>query len=438
MPSGLTISPTRGTAGYVRSSGFHETVIGKPGPEGPAGGPLLSKRIITVNGAGFGTVPRIVVTGALIGRYSEDGAGRSLYGLVYSDALLRTVRGELSGALRQFGEVPLAVKLASALDDVSAPIFSTGIVPLSTSIRSVEEALCRCILRAERQADLSIVIQPAIGSYFDAGPYGRLYGPLVSGTATAGAVMETTVCAGYDIGSVMPLSVPEGDGRPLKEMLQHARRSNFIQVIEGRERSANLTTLSYVPSGPLCEEPLGWLFSRLKRLHQFAGTELEVDWAVAGGEGRPAPAVLRIAEKNGEKDPAAVIQGKTQHGIGKRECSGLVYEYSMRPDSVRAIDAARRDYVFVCRATNIINCGVTPQDIPNAAAVVVIVDVPEKVHKTWEFCRGAGAAGKIVIHAESNTLDDSRLGATDVSIGGYMISGRSFVVDAAKGSVSVV
>jgi hypothetical protein len=423
MTSGLSIAPIRGHAGYVKASGFHQASAGEPVAEGPAG--LLRKKIIAVNGAGFSTVPSVLVR--------ADEARDAGFSICRSEGLLRAMSGGAEGALRGYGEVPLAIKPAAVMGDLSKPLYSTGMIPLSTDERSVEEAVCRAMFSASEAAGSGVFIQPAFGVLVDAGPYGKLYGPAVSGIATVGCGMETTVCAGYNAGG-RQLTVAEGDERTLKEMLSQLRQSHYAQM---RGKMTNLTSLSFMPPGGLDDMTLGWLFSRLRRLQEFVGSAVKAEWAAIPAGGRPLAVLLRLAGPEKEGGSREILGGRTLHGRGKRECTGLVYEYAMGAQTLRSIDSSMSGYVLVCRATNAINSGVGPQDIRNASAVVVVLDVPEKAHKAAGFCEGAAAAGKIVMEAPSTALAsfEGMMDSMDGSRPGYLLANWKLIVDASDGSV---
>ncbi len=430
MPSGRSITPKPGAC--VRQSGFYQISVGQP--EGPAG--FLERKVIAVNGAGFATVPRVLVSEEVIRSHAGKGfEGKSLRGLLYSEELMSAVRGDISRTLSGFGGVPLCIRPERLMQDLSKPLYSRGVAPLPSDSNSVDEAFRHSLFISQDEGGGGVVIQPAFGEYAEAGPYGTLYGPVVSGIATLGSSIQTTLSVGYTVSFQGAIVVDESDKRPLKEVLGSVRSSHYIQV---RQRNTNLTTISHIPSSELLAEPLDWLFSRLGRLKQFAGSGLVAEWAAIAGSFRPQPAILRLAELRSEEN--ALLSGRPVHGRGKTECSGLVYEYAMNPRSLRSLDSSLRGYALVCRATNAVNSGLSPDYFQHATAVVVVIDQPENAHKVSGFLDRAGAAGKIVITVSQDALLglEGKVPGMETMHPGYMVSSCRLSVDAESGSVRVI
>jgi hypothetical protein len=421
-----------------RTGGFDETSIGAAAKYGGQDIPL-KRRVVAVNGAGFVTVPRIMVSGDLLSRHCT-GNGAKARGLLEADSFMQGIRGELKAALGKLGHMPVLVRPSTQFETLSAPLFGYGTYPSAANQGAIEQAVCRTFLSAfsengEKQVD--VIIQPLFGMLIEARSYGRLYGPVLSGRATLGDKVSTTLGVGFDTGSGASATADAGEVRPVKDILGPVRQSHFLQMREG-DNAMNIASLSYRPEHLCLEESPAWLFEKLARLKVFLGNDAEVEWAVDGSNAGRLTAALRMAEPQAmEVSSTRILGGTFESWARNMECTGLVVEYALSRDSIRELDSGMSGYVLVSGVSNIVNSAITATDIPNASAIVIIRNIPETAHKAEPFAREAAAAGKTVIWTDKTVQNPDDIPGQDSSHAGYIVSNCGISIRAMGSHASI-
>ncbi len=347
-------------------TGFRETIFGGGSKERSA----LESMIISINGAGMVTVPRIFLP--------SDFAKEICRNKVRSSACNNE---QLAKSLKEFGKVPVSVSKSGN------GRLERGIYPLSDDLDSVAGSICS-LLMTHSYGD--VYIQPAFGDYKDARGYGLLYGPLYSGRAIIGSEITTSVDLGYPSEGRKKVSL--GDKTPVSKLAD--MKSRLIQV---NGASTMLIDLSYRPE--LGEETLSFVFERLGRLKSFGRENLILDWAVTESSGRKVMAVTNI-ENELVPERHGALEGRALN-TGKVTASKFIFDYGMNRQGKRNFDVLNNNYVTMIKGTDIRNLSLQASDFSNAAAVIIYVDVPENEHFMTPFAREVAAAGKIVFLTEN-------------------------------------
>jgi hypothetical protein len=389
-----------GARSVFKRSGFQEIRIGEPDR---LVRDELDRQTCFLTGAELVTVPRIRIFSMVNGKNLREAVRDARE----AEKLCGQLKQEMAAMVGPVDDVPILASTWGDYQDITRKLHVKGVYPLSGNLPAIKRGVCDKLLARLSRSDgeFGIIIQPVFGNTFEHRPYGRLYGPVYSGTAEIGKKqVRTTLAVGFENALKIEESERRCDG--LREMFSTLpRNGQFIQL---NGDSSFLTTLSISPdevheidSRVICE--------RLERLMHLNCQGYTVEWAAIKEGPRTEVAILRMSKIERKMEGRKFAQGNVLAGTSDRNCQGIVYGYAMRRESMAGIDKELSGYVLIDHASDIHNARLQGSEISNAAVVVIINNDRHVMPELQDFVATAIERGKIVMVVEPGSVHSDML-----------------------------
>jgi hypothetical protein len=384
------------------------TIIGS-GSIGDKAAQLL-KKSWAIERAGFALNPRVVLAMGFFDGYKKTGK--------FSDQKMKLLLRLVKQYHLNFRRIPFAIR-SSAFGDASG----TGVYKseFSANLRNEQKTLqglvkvIKEVLASEFTEDaidfrrdvglsngMAVIIEPVFGQVVMR--HNReLYGPLIGG------IGYTPSCPGGGhlfFGAGLPINAVKGKGvridfdepRTLQEieveeyerlchnlvfrdMPDHFNEGDFLFMHKWESVNA------HIPSNPLSNMSMAWLFTKLRILEDILGAPQYVEWAAVSFDGKPSATILQIADASKELSSQdlhpivvsdrTVIEANYVRGSGRVECDKVLLVTDMR--SIPLLNRLNKQFenhiiVFTSKLlTSASGTAISYSDVNNAK---VLVEIP--------------------------------------------------------------